>query len=112
MTKNNMKTEIINCDCMCHSLHVKVDKDYNCVNLGLWLYGFQDGKLSWKNRFKILFNGYTDSDLIILHKEELQKFIDVLQKANEELEDLTPKERTIRAFEKETGMMIDRNRDL
>jgi hypothetical protein len=94
---------------MCHSLHVKVDKDYNRVNLGLWLYGFNDGKLSWKNRFKILFNGYTDSDLIILHKEELQKFIDVLQKANDELEDLAPRERTIRAFEKETGMMIDRN---
>ncbi len=104
-----MKTEIINCDCGSHSLHIKVDKNYNCVNLGLWLYGFHDGKLSWKNRFKILFNGHTDSDLIILHKEELQKYIDVLQKANEELEDLTPRERTIRKFEKETGMKIDRN---
>ena len=104
-----MKTEIINCDCGSHSLHVKVDTDHNCVNLALWLYGFHDGKLSWKNRFKILFNGYTDSDLIILHKEELQKYIDVLQKANEELEDLTPRERTIRKFEKETGMKIDRS---
>lgn len=83
-----MKTEIINCDCMCHSLHVKVDKDYNCVNLGLWLYGFQDGKLSWKNRFEILFNGYADSDLIVLNKKELQKFINVLQKANDELPDI------------------------
>ncbi len=73
---------------------------------------FKTVSFSWKNRFKILFNGYTDSDLIILHKEELQKFIDVLQKANEELEDLTPRERTIRAFEKETGMKIDRSRDL
>jgi len=88
MTKNNMKTEIINCDCMCHSLHVKVDKDHNCVNLGLWLYGFHDGKLSWKNRFKILFNGYTDSDLIVLNKKELHKFINVLQKANDELPDI------------------------
>jgi hypothetical protein len=73
---------------MCHSLHVKVDKDYNCVNLGLWLYGFNDGKLSWKNRFKILFDGYADSDLIVLNKEELEKLISVLQKANNELSDI------------------------
>jgi hypothetical protein len=66
---------------------VRVDKDYNCVNLGLWLYGFHNGKLSWKNRFKVLFNGYADSDLIVLNKEELQKFISVLQKANDELPD-------------------------
>jgi hypothetical protein len=66
---------------------VRVDKDYNCVNLGLWLYGFHDGKLSWKNRFKVLLNGYADSDLIVLDKEELQKFISVLQKANDELPD-------------------------
>jgi hypothetical protein len=82
-----METSIINCECLCHSLHVRVDKDYNCVNLGLWLYGFHNGKLSWKNRFKVLFNGYADSDLIVLNKEELQKFISVLQKANDELPD-------------------------
>lgn len=82
-----METSIINCECLCHSLHVRVDKDYNCVNLGLWLYGFHNGKLSWKNRLKILFNGYADSDLIVLNKEELQKFISVLQKANDELPD-------------------------
>ena len=82
-----METSIINCECLCHSLHVRVEKDYNCVNLGLWLYGFHDGKLSWKNRFKVLFNGYADSDLIVLNKEELQKFISVLQKANDELPD-------------------------
>jgi hypothetical protein len=82
-----MKTEIINCDCMNHSLHVKVDNDHNCVNLGLWLYGFHNGKISWKNRFKILLDGYTDSDLIVLNKEELQKLISVLQKANDELPD-------------------------
>ena len=82
-----MQTSIINCECLCHSLHVRVDKDYNCVNLGLWLYGFHNGKLSWKNRFKVLFNGYADSDLIVLNKEELQKFISVLQKANDELPD-------------------------
>ena len=80
-----MKTEIINCECLCHSLHVKVDKEYNSVNLGLWLYGFHDGKLSWNNRFKVLLNGYADSDLIVLNKEELQKLINVLQKANDEL---------------------------
>ena len=80
-----MKTEIINCECLCHSLHVKVDKDHNCVNLGLWLYGFHDGKLSWKNRLNILFNGYADSDLIVLNKKELEKLINVLQKANDEL---------------------------
>ena len=84
-----METSIINCECLCHSLHVKVDKDYNCVNLGLWLYGFHNGKLSWQNRFKILLNGYADSDLIVLNKEELQKFISVLQKANDELPNTT-----------------------
>ncbi len=82
-----METSIINCECLCHSLHVRVEKDYNCVNLGLWLYGFHDGKLSWKNRLKVLFNGFADSDLIVLNKEELQKFISVLQKANDELPD-------------------------
>lgn len=80
-----METSIINCECLCHSLHVKVDKEYNSVNLGLWLYGFHNGKLSWKNRFKVLLNGYADSDLIVLNKEELQKLINVLQKANDEL---------------------------
>jgi G3E family GTPase len=104
-----MKTEIINCECMNHSLHVKVDKDYNCVNLGLWLYGFNDGKLSWKNRFKILFDGYTDSDLIVLNKEELHKFITVLQEAHDQLEDLTPREKMIRQFENASGMKIDRS---
>jgi hypothetical protein len=82
-----METSIINCECLCHSLHIRVDKDYNCVNLGLWLYGFHNGKLSWKNRFKVLFNGYADSDLIVLNKEELQKLINVLQKAYDELPD-------------------------
>ncbi len=82
-----MKTEIINCDCGSHSLHVKVN-DYNSVDLGLWMYGFNDGKLSLKNRFKILFDGYTDSDLIVLNKEELEKLISVLQKANDELQDI------------------------
>lgn len=103
-----MKTEIINCDCMGHSIHVKVN-EYNSVDLGLWIYGFKDGKTSWKNRFKILFNGYIDSDLIVLNKEELQKFIKVLQEANEQLEDLTPKEKMIRQFEKATDVKIDRN---
>jgi hypothetical protein len=102
-----MKTEIINCDCGSHSLHVKVN-EYNSVDLGLWVYGFNDGKLSWKNRFKILFDGYTDSDLIVLNKEELHKFITALQEAYDQLEDLTPRERNIRAFEKETGMKIER----
>jgi hypothetical protein len=85
MTGMKMETSIINCECLCHSLHVKVDKEYNSVNLGLWLYGFHNGKLSWKNRFKVLLNGYADSDLIVLNKEELQKLINVLQKANDEL---------------------------
>jgi hypothetical protein len=85
MTGMKMETSIINCECLCHSLHVKVDKEYNSVNLGLWLYGFHDGKLSWNNRFKVLLNGYADSDLIVLNKEELQKLINVLQKANDEL---------------------------
>ena len=82
-----METQIINCDCMCHSIHVKADKDYNCVNLGLWLYGFHNGKTSFKNRLKILFSGRIDSDLVVLNKQELEKFIKVLQDANEHLEE-------------------------
>jgi hypothetical protein len=103
-----VKTEIINCDCGSHSLHIKVN-DYNSVDLGLWMYGFNDGKLSWKNRLKILFDGYTDSDLIVLNKEELKKFITVLQEAHDQLEDLTPREKMIRQFENASGMMINRS---
>ena len=84
-----METQIINCDCMCHSIHVKADKDYNCVNLGLWLYGFHNGKTSFKNRLEILFSGRIDSDLVVLNKQELEKFIKVLQDANEQLEEDT-----------------------
>lgn len=79
-----MKTEIINCDCMCHSIHVKVN-EYNSVDLGLWIYGFNNGKTSWLNRLKILFNGRIDADLVVLNKEELEKFIRVLQECSTKL---------------------------
>lgn len=80
-----MNTTIINCDCFCHSLHVKVDKEYKTVDIGLWNYGFNDGKLSLKNRFKILKDGFAYSDLVILNSAELDKLIEALQKAREEI---------------------------
>ena len=69
---------------MCHSIHVKVS-EYNSVDLGLWIYGFNNGKTSWKNRLKILFNGRIDADLVVLNKEELEKFIRVLQECSTKL---------------------------
>jgi hypothetical protein len=69
---------------MCHSIHVKVN-EYNSVDLGLWIYGFNNGKTSWKNRLKILFNGRIDADLVVLNKEELEKFIRVLQECSAKL---------------------------
>jgi hypothetical protein len=69
---------------MCHSIHVKVN-EYNSVDLGLWIYGFNNGKTSWKNRLKILFNGRIDADLVVLNKEELEKFIRVLQECSTKL---------------------------
>jgi hypothetical protein len=47
-----------------------------------------------------------------LNKEELHKFIKVLQEVYEQLEDITPREKMIRQFENATGMWIDRNLDL
>ncbi len=69
---------------MCHSIHVKVN-EYNSVDLGLWIYGFNNGKTSWKNRLKILFNGRIDAELVVLNKEELEKFIRVLQECSTKL---------------------------
>jgi len=75
------KTTIINCDCLCHSLHVRPDVDYKTVDISLWNYGFNDGKLNWKKRFKILFDGFAYSDLVVLNKEELNKLITALEEA-------------------------------
>ena len=75
------KTTIINCDCLCHSLHVRPDTESKTVDISLWNYGFNDGKLNWKKRFKILVDGFAYSDLVILDKEELDKLITALEEA-------------------------------
>jgi hypothetical protein len=76
-----MKTTIINCDCLCHSLHVRPDAESKTVDISLWNYGFYDGKLDWKKRLKILFDGFAYSDLVVLNKEELDKLILTLEEA-------------------------------
>ncbi len=73
------KTTIINCDCLCHSLHVRPDVESKTVDISLWNYGFNDGKLNLKKRLKILFYGFAYSDLVVLNKEELDKLISVLE---------------------------------
>ena len=75
------KTTIINCDCLCHSLHVRLDVESKTVDISLWNYGFNDGKLHWKNRFKILMDGFAYSDLVVLDKEELNNLIAALEDA-------------------------------
>lgn len=80
-----MESTVINCECLCHSLHIKSDIYYKTVDISLWNYGFSDGKLSWKNRFKILKDGFAYSDLVILNSGELDKLIEALQKAREEI---------------------------
>ena len=76
-----MDTIIINCDCLCHSLHVRPDEKSKTVDISLWNYGFNDGKLNWKKRLKILFDGFAYSDLVVLDKEELDKLITALEEA-------------------------------
>jgi len=76
-----MDTTIINCDCLCHSLHVRPNGVSKTVDISLWNYGFNDGKLNWKKRLKILFDGYAYSDLVVLDKEELGKLISALEDA-------------------------------
>ena len=66
---------------MCHSLHVRPDVELKTVDISLWNYGFYDGKLNWKKRLKILFDGFAYSDLVVLDKEELDKLISVLEEA-------------------------------
>ena len=79
------KTTIINCDCLCHSLHVSPDIESKTVDISLWNYGFYDGKLNWNKRFKILRDGFAYSDLVVLNKDELDKLITVLQEAREQI---------------------------
>ena len=82
-----MKTEttIINCDCLCHSLHIRPDKNSKTVDISLWNYGFNDGKLNWKNRLQILKDGFAYSDLVVLNADELDKLITVLQEVREQI---------------------------
>jgi len=80
-----MDTTIINCDCLCHSLHVRHDKEHKSVNIALWNYGLNNGKLNWKYRLKILMDGYADSDLVVLNEEELDKLIEALQEAKKNM---------------------------
>ena len=77
----NMETTIINCDCLCHSLHIRPDAESKTVDISLWNYGFNDGKLNWKNRVQILLDGFAYSDLVVLNKEELDKLIAALEDA-------------------------------
>jgi len=79
------ETTIINCDCLCHSLHVRSDVESKTVDISLWNYGFNDGKLNWKKRLKILFDGFAYSDLVVLDKEELNKLISALEEARGKL---------------------------
>jgi hypothetical protein len=79
------KTTIINCDCLCHSLHVRPDVESKTVDISLWNYGFNDGKLNWKKRLQILFDGFAYSDLVVLDKEELNKLISALEEARGKL---------------------------
>ena len=80
-----MDTTIINFDCLCHSLHVRPDVESKTVDISLWNYGFNDGKLNWKKRLKILMDGFAYSDLVVLDKEELDKLIIALQEAREKI---------------------------
>jgi hypothetical protein len=66
---------------LCHSLHVRPDVELKTVDISLWNYGFNDGKLDWKKRFKILFDGFAYSDLVVLDKDELDKLIATLEDA-------------------------------
>jgi hypothetical protein len=63
-------------------LHVRPDAISKTVDISLWNYGFNDGKLNWKKRFKILFDGFAYSDLVVLDKEELNKLIVALEDAS------------------------------
>jgi hypothetical protein len=60
---------------------VRPDVESKTVDISLWNYGFNDGKLNWKKRLKILFDGFAYSDLVVLDKEELSKLIEVLEEA-------------------------------
>ena len=80
------ETTIINCDCLCHSLHVRPDMESKTVDISLWNYGFNDGKLNWKKRLKILMDGFAHSDLVVLDKDELDKLIIALQEAREKID--------------------------
>ena len=70
---------------MCHSLHVRPEVESKTVEISLWNYGFNDGKLNWKNRLQILFDGFDYSDLVVLDKEELDKLISALEDARGKL---------------------------
>jgi hypothetical protein len=66
-------------------LHIRPDVESKTVDISLWNYGFNDGKLNWKKRLKILFDGFAYSDLVVLNKEELDKLIAVLEEARGQL---------------------------
>jgi hypothetical protein len=66
-------------------LHVRPDVELKTVDISLWNYGFNDGKLNWKKRLKILFDGFAYSDLVVLDKEELNKLISALEEARGKL---------------------------
>ena len=76
-----MDTTIINCDCLCNSLHIRPDTESQTVDISLSNYGLNDGKSHQKNRLKILMDGFAYSDLVVLDKEELDELIAALEDA-------------------------------
>ncbi len=62
-------------------MHIRPDAESKTVDISLWNYGFNDGKLNWKNRWQILKDGFAYSDLVVLNKEELDKLIIALEDA-------------------------------
>lgn len=79
------KIGIINCECMAHSLHVSVNEEFKETSIALWNYGYQNGKIGFIERLKILFDGDAFADIVVLNKDELNKLIDVLQNAREKI---------------------------
>lgn len=80
-----MDTEVINCSCNTHSIHVSYDEGFNEVAMSFWQCGLNNYKLSWKDRFKILFKGNMYSEMVFLNKEETNKLLGALFLASEKI---------------------------
>ena len=76
---------IINCSCNTHSVHLSYDEDFDEVAMSFWQCGLKNYKLSWKDRFKILFKGNLYSEMVFLNKEETNKLLDALSVLSKKL---------------------------